>query len=63
MPIHAHVLKPAQTRAEWMQQVATFSSTLLTALPDIDDPGYNAESGALLEATVISEAGALTLHA
>ncbi|MBK4739119.1 HDOD domain-containing protein [Noviherbaspirillum pedocola] len=48
-PIHARVLKPAQSRAEWMQQVATFSATLAAALPAIDDPGYDLESEALLE--------------
>jgi HD-like signal output (HDOD) protein len=65
-PIHARVLKPAQSRAEWMQQVATFSATLAATLPAIDDPGYDDESATLLErfgAALDLDAGRLALLA
>lgn len=48
-PLHASVLRPPKNRAEWMQQVATFSSCLAAALPTMTDPGYDEPSVALLE--------------
>ena len=48
-PLHATVLRPPKTRAEWMQQVATFSASLAAALPAMTDPGYDEPSIALLD--------------
>lgn len=47
-PLHASVLRPPRTRAQWMQQVTTFSAALAGALPTMTDPGRDAPSKALL---------------
>lgn len=48
-PLHASVLRTPKNRAEWMQQVATFSASMAAALPTMTQPGYDAPSVTLLE--------------
>jgi len=47
-PLPAGMLKPARSRAEWMQQVAAFSASMAALLPRMTDPGKDADSRAVL---------------
>jgi HD-like signal output (HDOD) protein len=47
-PLPQGVLKPAKTRQEWMQQVAAFSTAAATLIPNMNAPGQDASSRALL---------------
>ena len=47
-PLPAGTLKPARSRAEWMQQVAAFSASMAALLPRLTDPGQDADSRAVL---------------
>ncbi|WP_194711863.1 HDOD domain-containing protein [Noviherbaspirillum soli] len=47
-PLPAGMLKPARSRAEWMQQVAGFSASMAALLPRMTDPGKDADSRAVL---------------
>jgi HD-like signal output (HDOD) protein len=47
-PLPQGVLKPAKNRHEWLQQVATFSTTVAALMPKMTKPGEDAESRALL---------------
>jgi HD-like signal output (HDOD) protein len=47
-PLPAGPLKPAKSRAEWMQQVAACSASMAALLPRMTDPGEDADSRAVL---------------
>jgi HD-like signal output (HDOD) protein len=47
-PLPAGPLKPAKSRAEWMQQAAGFSASMAALLPRMTDPGKDADSRAVL---------------
>ena len=47
-PLPQGILKPARARAEWLQQVAAFSTAAAALIPRMIEPGADAASRALL---------------